>query len=261
MASPATLQKYKAEGNRINPNPHISIIIPTLEEEKILPRMLKQFSPEIRQANRIELIVSDGGSNDRTLQIASEHNARIVLKKEGERENISIGRNRGAKEARGDILIFLNADVIFEDVGRFFETVDATFLDERIIGATCNVNIYPEEQRLRDWMFHNFFNAYFWLLNLAGLGMGRGECHIIRRPVFEKIGGYDPRLAAGEDFDLFMRLKRFGKVRYLLSLTVFESPRRFRRYGYLWISLLWFLNAVSVLIFRRSVADHWKPIR
>jgi glycosyltransferase involved in cell wall biosynthesis len=241
--------------------PAISIIIPTLQEEKILPQTLGQFTKEFRNLYDLELIVSDGGSNDGTIRIAHDYNAIVLAKTGDEKENISIGRNRGAQFASSDIFIFLNADVRIEDIQKFFSLVDQTFQDPGIVAATCNVNIYPEEQRKRDWAFHNFFNGYFWFLNLIGMGMGRGECHIIRSEAFRQCGGYDVKLAAGEDYDLFMRLKRFGKVKYLLSVTVFESPRRFRKYGYLWISVLWFLNAVSVLFFRRSVVDRWKPIR
>lgn len=223
--------------------------------------MLAQFTNEVRLRYNLELIVSDGGSTDRTIDIAKEHGTIVVTNPGGEKENISIGRNRGAQHARGDILIFLNADVVFEKIEKFFSLVKETFRDPQLVAATCNVNIYPEEQLLRDWMFHNFFNAYFWLLNSIGMGMGRGECHIILRKVFQKTGGYDRKLAAGEDYDLFMRLRKFGKVKYLLSLTVFESPRRFRKYGYIWITILWFLNATSVLFFKRSVVDRWKPIR
>ncbi|MBI5475516.1 MAG: glycosyltransferase [Ignavibacteriales bacterium] len=249
------------KASSLNPKPPISIIIPTLQEEKILAQTLNQFTIEVRERYNLEVIVSDGGSNDGTINIAERYNAKVFVKDESSKENISIGRNRGAKYASGEIFIFINADVRFEEVMKFFSTIESTFRDSGIIAATCNVNIYPELQRKRDWVFHNFFNAYFWVLNLIGMGMGRGECHIIRKDAFFKSGGYNGNLAAGEDYDLFMRLKRFGKVKYLLELTVFESPRRFRKYGYLWISLLWFLNAVSVLLFRRSVVDSWKPIR
>lgn len=241
--------------------PYISIIIPTLQEGKTISRTLEQFTPELRKRYDLEIIVSDGGSTDDSVPVARPRSDQIVLNHPGSKQNISIGRNSGANAARGKIFIFLNADVLIEDKEKFFSTLTDVFNDKRVAAATCNVNIYPEEERIRDWMFHNFFNGYFWLLNMIGMGMGRGECHVVRREVFEKSHGYNPALAAGEDYDFFMRLRRFGKVKFLRNLTVFESPRRFRKYGYCWITLLWFLNAVSVLLFRRSLVDHWKPIR
>jgi predicted glycosyltransferase involved in capsule biosynthesis len=93
------------------------------------------------------------------------------------------------------------------------------------------------------------------------MGMGRGECQVVKRKTFEQIGGYNESIAAGEDYELFLRLEKTGKIRFVREVTVFESPRRFRKYGYLSISLLWFINGVSVLLFDRSVTDEWKPVR
>ena len=177
------------------------------------------------------------------------------------KQNISMGRNQGAWVAQGDVLIFLNADVIIEDPNKFFSLMLNAIGGDQIVAATCNVNIYPAQERISDWMFHNFFNGYFWLLNLLGMGMGRGECHVIKTEVFKKVNGYNETMAAGEDYELFLRLHRLGKIKFVRQLTVFESPRRFRKYGYLWISILWFINALSVFLFDRSMVDEWKPVR
>lgn len=245
----------------MNKLPSISVVIPTLQEEKIITRTLDQFTPELRKQYNLEIIISDGGSKDETLSLCAKLADKVIVHNEKEKQNISIGRNRGANAARGEIIIFINADVILEDVQKFFlKTID-TMQNPLTVAATCNVNIYPKEQRMKDWLFHNFYNAYFWFLNLIGMGAGRGECHIVRREIFERVKGYNPKYAAGEDYDLFLRMRKYGRVKFIRSLTVFESPRRFRKYGYIWISILWFLNAISVLLFRRSLIDHWKPIR
>jgi glycosyltransferase involved in cell wall biosynthesis len=239
----------------------ISVIIPTLHEEKVLAATLGQFTDAMRKEFCVEIIVSDGGSTDQTIEIAKKYADSVVQHSPASEQNISQGRNEGAEVARGNILIFLNADVMIEEPEKFFSTIQRVMDSYNVAGATCNVNIYPEEERFFDWAFHNFYNGYFWLLNMLGLGMGRGECHVIRSDVFREIGGYDKNITAGEDFELFLRLKRKGKIVFMRTLTVFESPRRFRKYGYLWVTIIWLLNAIGVLFFRRSVVDQWKPVR
>ncbi len=241
--------------------PLVSIIIPTLQEEKALPQTLAQFTALLRKKHNLELVVSDGGSTDGTIATARAMADIVVEHHSPCRQIIAMGRNQGARAAKGDIFIFLNADVLIEEPDTFLSLMIDEALRLEISAATCNVNIYPEVERVADWIFHNFFNGYFWLLNRIGMGMGRGECQVMRREIFEKAGGYDERLAAGEDFDLFLRLHKLGKIRFVRELTVFESPRRFGHFGYLHISLLWFINALSVLFFKRSYAKEWKPIR
>jgi glycosyltransferase involved in cell wall biosynthesis len=239
----------------------ISIVIPTLHEEKVLSSTLGQFTDALRKEFGIEIIVSDGGSADNTVNIAEEYADAVVRRSSGAMQNISEGRNEGADVASGKILIFLNADVMIEEPEKFFATVQRVMDRSDVAGATCNVNIYPEEERFFDWAFHNLYNGYFWLLNMIGMGMGRGECHVVRRDIFGEMGGYDKNITAGEDFEFFLRLKKRGKIVFMRTLTVFESPRRFRKYGYLWVSILWFLNAIGVLFFRKSFVDQWKPVR
>lgn len=241
--------------------PRVSVIIPALQEERALKNTLAQFTPDLKTSFGLEIIVSDGGSTDCTLAIARELADVVIERTAVCPQNISRGRNSGARAARGEFLFFLNADVVIEDPRKFFGMMLDAISSEGVAGATCNVNIYPEEATWMDWVFHNFFNGYFWLLNLFGMGMGRGECQVVRKKMFDRIGGYNESIAAGEDYELFLRLEKSGKIRFVREVTVFESPRRFRKYGYVRISLLWFINAVSVLLFDRSVADEWKPVR
>jgi len=240
---------------------HISIIIPTLQEESCIGRTLGQFTNELRRKYNLEIIVSDGGSVDRTVEIARSFTETVLERDPRARENISIGRNHGARMSRGDILIFINADVIIEQPEAFFTTMIRTVEQSEVGAATCNVLISPEEENFIDRLFHRFFNWYFWLLNVFGMGMGRGECHVMRREVFDCIGGYNSALAAGEDYELFHRLRQRGEIAFLRTLNVFESPRRYRKFGYLYITSLWFLNGIWVLLFKRSFVEEWKPVR
>jgi glycosyltransferase involved in cell wall biosynthesis len=238
-----------------------SVIIPTLNEEKLLEGMLLQFSPDVIKRHDVEVIVSDGGSTDRTLEIAYRLAHKVVENQDHVRQTISIGRNIGAAQAAGDVLVFLNADTLIKDVDRFFSTLKGELLAPQVAALTCSVEVFPHEERTIDVLFHGFYNWFFYMMNRVGMAMGRGECHIIRRPVFEQVKGYATGIAAGEDYDLFRRLEKVGKVKFLRDVVVYESPRRYRRFGYGYVTASWFLNFLSVFFLHRSISDQWKPVR
>ena len=83
--------------------PSISVIIPALNEEKLIKNALSQFTPSIKKNFNLEIIISDGGSTDNTLNIAKDFANEILRPISGEKQNISIGRNAGAKIAKSEI--------------------------------------------------------------------------------------------------------------------------------------------------------------
>jgi len=84
--------------------PKISIIIPTLNEEKYLPKLLESIKKQ--DFKDYEVIVADAGSTDNTKKIAKKFKARVV--KGG---MPGPGRNRGAEAAKGELLFFFDSDV------------------------------------------------------------------------------------------------------------------------------------------------------
>jgi glycosyltransferase involved in cell wall biosynthesis len=239
----------------------ISVVVPTLNEEKLLPGMLAQFSPALRAAYHLELVVSDGGSTDRTLAIARGKAQTVVENTSGVRQTIAMGRNRGAEEATGEILVFLCADTRIADPERFFRTICEEIDRPGVAALACPVTVYPEEETAVDRGYHGFYNWLFAMMNRVGMGMGRGECHVMRRSTYEEVGGYAERIAAGEDYELYSRLQKIGRVRFLEELHVYESPRRYRYYGYRRVTVAWFMNFLSVFFLGRSLRKEWKPIR
>jgi glycosyltransferase involved in cell wall biosynthesis len=242
-------------------HPQISVIIPALNEEKLLERMLKQFSSEIMQRYELELIVSDGGSCDRTLEIARTGAHTVVENVSHAKQTISLGRNEGTKQAKGSIFVFLNADTLIKDVDYFFRRIGEEISSAGLAAITCSVEVYPHESKNIDKYYHGFYNWFFYAMNVVGMGMGRGECHVMKREVFEQVNGYAEKIAAGEDYDMFRRLKKIGRIKFLKDVVVYESPRRYRRYGYAYVTASWFMNFLAVQFLRRSILDEWKPVR
>ncbi|HLF15739.1 MAG TPA: glycosyltransferase [Bacteroidota bacterium] len=239
----------------------ISVIIPAYQEGTRLTRILGQIPPSLRRSHGIEVIVSDGGSTDETVACARAGADTVVENPDGHRQTIGEGRNRGADLARGMILVFLNADVTLESPGDFFKGVAAAFAGKHVAAATCRVMVEPAEETPFDRRFHTLFNAWCRLLTALGFGMARGECQAVSAELFRKVGGYNEALAAAEDYDLFRRIIRKGRIRFMAGVTVFESPRRYRTLGYPRVLSLWFMNALSVTFRGRSKSREWTAVR
>jgi glycosyltransferase involved in cell wall biosynthesis len=242
-----------------------SLIVPAYEEESILGNNLKMFTKELRAGYNFELIVSDGGSTDSTIEIAEIYADKIVLHEGSHRQTIAEGRNRGADAANSETLVFLNADSIPADLENFINTClkfskkDGEYAN--IDALACYVEGLPEEVKLKDKIFYKLHNSYVNMLNLVGMGMGRGECQVVRRDVFLKAGKYNDKIVAGEDFDLYRRIARIGKIKFDKNIHILESPRRFRKYGYLKTVWYWTLNSLTVMLLNKSYSKEWEAVR
>jgi glycosyltransferase involved in cell wall biosynthesis len=233
-----------------------SIIIPTLNEIKNLKRFLPQYQV-LKGKFDYEIILGDSSSTDGTIEFARRCGARVEVTKE---RGIALGRNKAAAVATGEILVFLDAAVLIDKIDLFFKSVDKTFTDKRILAATPNVRVDPAIATWQDRSVHATVNGLIRFVNALGLGAGKGEAQIIRASAFKKVGGYNEKLVAAEDNDLFRRLARIGKVVFLKELQVFDDPRRYRKLGYPRVISQWILNQLSVIFRGKSYSKEWKRI-
>ena len=84
---------------------------------------------------------------------------------------------------------------------------------------------------------------------------------MIRKDAFDRLGGYNGRLAASEDIELFSRLAKAGHVRYEKGLVIYHTGRRAHKIGWLRLLSLWFLNSVFMVVKGRAFVKEWEPIR
>ncbi|TNE32343.1 glycosyltransferase, partial [bacterium] len=233
-------------------------------EEKIIADTLKNYPIELKEKYNLELIVSDGGSDDKTLEFLGDNVDKIIRHNSEKRQTIAEGRNKGAEVAEGEILFFINADTFPENInyilGRLLNWENDGEL-KNLDAIATKVLPFASETDRKDTIFYSLLNKYFKFLNQIGIGMGRGECQIIKKSTFIKVKGYNDKIVAGEDFDLYRRIAKIGNVKFIDKFVVFESPRRFKQEGYISTLTKWFLNSVSVLFLGKSYSKVWKAIR
>lgn len=238
----------------------ISFILPTKNEEKIIATTLSNIS---KYTGSKEIIVSDGRSTDKTLEIANLYAHTIVVHPGPEKQNISHGKNSGAKKANGEYLVFMDADTFVYEPDKFFTKLIRDFEKNPKIGAiTVNIKVFPEFATLGDRLVFGMMNVMNRIYNnVLRTGAATGEFQMIRKEVFREMNGYNEKFAAGEDYDMFRRISKKYITRLEPSLTIYHTGRRAHAIG--WPKLLsqWFLNFFSTVFFKRSASKVWHEIR
>lgn len=236
-----------------------SIIIPTLNEGTVLEETLKYLKKEIKDFS-YEIIISDGDSKDKTLEIAKKHGAKTICKKGGNK-NIAEGRNLGAKIAAGKYFLFIDADVQIENINEFLHQSSIIFEQSEVAAITTKIRIFPKEERLQDKIGFASLNLLVWTLNSLGTGAALGEIQLIRKAAFEKVNGFNEKLVTSEDFDMFRRLANKGRTIYMPEFTARMSGRRFRKEGWPRAIGRFFINFVWYALFKKSFLSHWPEVR
>ena len=244
--------------------PLISIIIPTLNEEKILASMLQSLRTFTAYSH--EIIVSDGKSTDKTVEIAQKYADHVVEYKGNEKQTkqtIAHARNLGASIATGEYFLFLDADVFIPHNNEFFTKALARFaLDKRLVALGVFLKILPEHATFADRFFFGLLTYWhYFLSNIVHDGAASGEFQMIHANAFKQVQGYNESLAVSEDYNLMERLSKIGHMRIAPELKVFHTSRRAHSLGWPKLLSLWIGNAVYARLFKRSMNAEWKVIR
>jgi rSAM/selenodomain-associated transferase 2 len=209
----------------------LSIVMPVLDEAADIEAALAALAP-YRQRG-VEVIVVDGGSSDRTLELARPLADRVIAAPRGR----AMQMNAGASAAHGDILLFLHADT------RLPENADRLVLD----GIARSGRIWGRFDVRIDGGGLLGLVAFTmnWRSRLTGIATG-DQALFVTAAAFKAAGGFPP-IALMEDVALSARLKRTGKP-LALRARVTTSARRWRKHGTLrTLLLMWRLRLAYFL--------------
>jgi rSAM/selenodomain-associated transferase 2 len=217
----------------------IGIVIPTLDEAELLPRLLDDVSL-LAAAAPVEVVVADGGSRDATRTVARAGGARVlwVPPPRGRARQL----NAGARAVCGEWLLFLHADSRLDAAAR--QAVLEAVHDRSAGGAA----VFRFAIDL-PWFWKRFIELgqgireAVWQLPYGDQGL------LIERALFDAVGGY-PDLPLMEDVAMILRLRRYTRVRSLPA-AITTSGRRYRRDG---VVRTWLKHTVLITLYRAGVS-------
>lgn len=240
------------------------MIIPTFQEEEhikeTLVHLARAKSVATSKGIESEILVVDSG-HDETLKLARSITDKVFKFRE---RGVSKARNFGASKASGDILLFIDADVIVP--ANLLEETVRTFKDRSIAAAISRV--LPREfgshsisasKRLfyllddifvKNCVKHKLFLRFY----------NRGDVLAVHRDSFFKTGGFNERLAIMEITELILKLSEVGRIA-LLNTTVYESVRRLKQWGVLKSYLVWWRNYASYWLLQRPFSSTYETVR
>ena len=217
----------------MNPDLLVSVLIPAFNEERVIERSVAQV---LRSENaRVEVIVIDDGSHDRTSAIVREafgadKRVRLLTIENGGKAR---ALNRGLELAKSEIVIALDADTQFqpETIGRLARWFAA---DERLGAVAGNAKVGNRINIITKWQALEYITAQNLerraLARLGGMTVVPGAIGAWRKPAIVQVGGYPPETLA-EDQDLTIAIQRAGwKVSYDQSAIAWtEAPQSLRQ--------------------------------
>ncbi len=243
----------------------VSFVIPAYNEEKRISQCLHSVMRE-REASgcRVEIVVVDNASTDRTAAIASALPGVRVVREP--RKGLLFARQRGFQESKGELLACIDADTILTR-GWIERAVRAFQRNPRLV-CLSGPYVYHDLSSVT-----KLFVALWYLAALLLMGylvqyvfrrsaMLQGGNYVVRRSALAEIGGYDTSIAFfGEDIDLACRLVRTGDVRFTFRLPIRTSGRRLKKEGVVLTAANYAANSFSVLARGRPSTHRYSDVR
>ena len=206
----------------------ISVIIPTYNEEKNIERCLKALDEQTLPRESFEVIVVDGQSGDRTVEIAQKYADKVIQQVS---KGVGGARNDGVRIAKGDVIVTTDADCV--PYGEWVEIIRGHFEDEDVVAVTGFLDPFDVETLSKYEAY--LYRLLFWVSNhLLSVFAMTGYYHLcgansaFDRDAFLEIGGYQD-LPYSDDVEIYKRLKPKGKMVLDNRMKVYYSIRRIKK--------------------------------
>jgi glycosyltransferase involved in cell wall biosynthesis len=225
-------------------NVFFSVIIPTLNEEDYLPKVLADLTKQ--RLKNFEVILVDGSSTDKTKEKALEFAKFFPLQfytvKKG---NVSYQRNFGAQKAKGEYLLFLDADARVEEV--FTENIYKNILKKKDLLFLPTLT--AEEKSSKNKLVFKIANSTIKLSQSLNKPLSAGGAIFITKKLFSTLNGFKEDLFICEDHNLIQRARKLGiKAKILKDVRVSFSLRRVKKEGQASVLYKYLLSSIHMLI-------------
>ena len=222
----------------------ISIIIPAYKEEENLPGLLESIKSQ--DFDDYEIIVADANSTDKTKDIANSYGCMVI-----DGGLPAKGRNNGAEYAKGDILLFLDADLKLSK--NYLNDMLEEFTS-RNLGIAIS-QMMPDSDRDSDKLLHEFANKF--MISVENIKPHGAGCYgiIVKRVLHQKVNGFDESLDFGEDTDYIERLAKISDFKVLRKPKVIVSTRRLEEEGLLPLIKTYGKSTLNDFRGKRTTAD------
>jgi glycosyltransferase involved in cell wall biosynthesis len=226
------------------------VIIPTYCEEENIERCLKSIKKQKIKKGKIETIVVDSNSPDNTNAIAKNYADKVInIKHRG----VSKARNIGAQKAKGEILLFLDADTLLDS--NFITEMCESFADSNVVGVSGAVAGLERLGLLGDlfkFIHYELMNKIAALTAHLGFPFFPTVCCACRKSVFHEIGGFDEGLAVAEDLVFSRRMGKIGKCLVNTGAKAYTSLRRVKKNGRMKNYFIYFRNYFRVFVLNKK---------
>jgi len=211
----------------------ISIVIPAHNEQDSIRSCLRSVLAQDEMADRYEVIVVNNASTDATAEIVLHEFPEVRLINEP-RKGLAIAYNRGAAEARGDIIQFVDADNLIPN--DHLKKVLCEFNYDPGLIAVSGPYVYSEG----DFLCELFIRAMYILVAIPSqflLNKLLKRCLIasgnlaVKKEAFQKVKGFNEELFYGLEPDMALKLNKLGNVKFKYGLSVKSSARRMKKEG------------------------------